>query len=364
MPINYICIDDENTAALKPSLDLIEQNADIKIDLIEPEKLENSIDNINKKPPDGLILDLRLDKKVGYRGPTVAQELRTRMAEGGLRSFPIVLWSVDENLQSSFNRDDTAQDLFDSIYTKDGIESDQMACELISFVNGYNFINEQLGGGNTEIYKMLGLGNDDSEMLDPRIGDIFQGLDKPKSTHEYARYVHKELILTQGPLINEKVLAARLGIDLEKSPYWEELKELLNDTSGYRGAFNDAWPRWWGRKLESWWLEFSGEKTPLRRLQAPERVEVLNNNFGEGAFLPATPIEDGYELRYWTVCLGYGRPLDTNDGLLAASPELKPWQEPPYISIKAALERVDRDKGVRVHPLELERFKEIKEQNP
>ncbi|MFX0208596.1 MAG: hypothetical protein ACFFDT_21620, partial [Candidatus Hodarchaeota archaeon] len=292
MPINYLCIDDENTAALKPSLDLIEQSADIKIHLIEPEKLEDSIDNIKKSNSDGLILDLRLDKKVGYRGPTVAQELRTRMVEGELRPFPIVLWSVDENLQSSFNRDDTAQDLFDLIYIKDGIESAQMARELISFVKGYNAINEHLEGGCTEIYTMLGLGDDESEMLDPRIGDIFRGLDKPKSAHEYARYIHKELILIQGPLIDEQVLAARLGIDIEKSPAWKELTGPLSDNCGYRGAFNDAWPRWWARKLESWWLEFSGKKTPLRRLQATERVEILNNNFGKGAFVQASLIEE------------------------------------------------------------------------
>ena len=53
----------------------------------------------NEQPLDGLILDLKLDdlpnnhhKRAEFRGTSLAQEIRTRQKEGGLKGFPIILF--------------------------------------------------------------------------------------------------------------------------------------------------------------------------------------------------------------------------------------------------------------------------------
>ena len=54
--------------------------------------------------------------------------------------------------------------------------------------------------------------------------------------------------------------------------------------------------------------------------------------------------------------------LDPLEGFkIYETDEPKPWQEPKYISFGAELERKGRDKGLRPHPSEFERIKDLKE---
>lgn len=54
------------------------------------------------------------------------------------------------------------------------------------------------------------------------------------------------------------------------------------------------------------------------------------------------------------------KPLDPIDGLLVSGRPPEPWQDKCYLSIKAALERVGRNEGLKVHPLERSRLSELK----
>ncbi len=123
MPIRFLCLDDEE-AKVKPIVELIENaNSDIKIDVRTPIQFDDEVRQLGKASFDGLLLDLRLDRatdeggnRVNYRALSLAQELRTRMTEGEINAFPIVLWSVDANFKVSFDRDETGHDLFDAQY--------------------------------------------------------------------------------------------------------------------------------------------------------------------------------------------------------------------------------------------------------
>ena len=371
MTYKFICIDDGQSQEIGPLLSVLRERSGSRIDVERqrPTIFENLIEAIQEARPDGLIIDLRLDleadsegKRARYRGTTVAQDLRTRMSEEEISSIPVVLWSIDWKLKGSFFGDDTVQDLFDRVYDKESEVAErpeQVALELESLAEGYRQVQRAITRGK-RLESMLNLENGAIDRLDPRMQERFVD-GTSHSVHEYASFILKELIHQQGPLIDEPVLAARLGVDIERSPEWQSLVDNLPARVRYRGVFSDAWKRWWSVHLEDWWEMEPDRPRPLRRMGAQERVQALQRTISAKRLSAAAPIDDGYSDRYWTVCQALNRPLDTRDGLLANSRELKSWQDPPYLSIKAALERIGRDKDLKVHPLERERFEELKE---
>lgn len=369
MPIEFICIDDQSADDVDPLVKAVCSNRDDLIILrVKPIELEEQIKFIENKKPNGLILDLRLDQqrneagyKAPYHGLTIAQELRTRMTEKRLSPFPIVLWSVDSKFKNSYNRDLTSHDLFERVYVKDtevARNSFKVAEELVDLVTGYRIIIEQQEPHRGHLQRILGLEEDAEKYWDPRIGEKFLSRFK-YPPHEYARFILRELIDRQGPLIDKNVLAARLGIDKARSANWEKCLNLLKGCA-YNGAFSGAWPRWWAAKVDNWWNSQNKSPGPLRRLTAEERVKFLKSGFRMDGLEEAMPIDEGYSTKFWTICQGLLAPLDPIDGLRASCAELKSWQDPPFLSVKAALERIGRDRGVMIHPLEHERLAEIK----
>lgn len=376
MPIKYLCVDDEKDTPER-YLNLISKTIGdgIEFERSSPRELSeqlNQIKEIASARPNqfGLILDLRLDRdpddngySVPYRGSSLAQELRTRMAEGPkeMVSFPIVLWSIDERFKRSYEADDTSHDLFDCVYIKDVDITERprgIGLEMQALVSGYQVIRESREAGKLDLSKLLGIPKEQVEILDPRIIEALCSRLEIKSDHEIAQFILNELIRAEGLLIDEDVLAARMGVDItESKDSWNALKEHLN-VAEYTGVFSSAWPRWWAYEVDAWWSQLKEKQIPLRRLSANERVSGLNELFNLKLVM-VSPIEEGYSGRYWTVCQILRRPLDSVDGLRAVCPNLKPWQDPPYLSVKAVLERLGGNKW-RVHPLEYDRLERLK----
>jgi len=372
MPIRCFYLDDEPAQTVAPLWQLLEQaaNHQIQFDYQQPLKdFGEQVAIIKKAQPDILILDLRLDENrnghgeiADYRGFALAQELRTRMTERKLPSVPIVLWSMVSKLKQSYNKDDSAHRLFDRVYVKDQEIISQphpVALELQSLVKGYQLITEERNKATVRFHQMLGLTGKESDYLHPGISEPFATRDK-YPVHEYARYILRELIEIQGALINEAVLAARLGVDIKASSDWEKCKKRLAETCAYQGAFHEAWPRWWAFPVEEWWQNRPNRPGTLRSLTAKERVKFLRSTTHLTHLHPAAPVEEGYSERYWTICQGFEQPLDEIDGIMLSFPNQKIWQEPLYVSIKAALERVGKETGWRMDPLEYERFNDLK----
>jgi hypothetical protein len=375
MPIKYLCIDDENSKAPEGYLNLVASKFDksIFLERVHPKKeIALEIDEIKNhaainKDTFGLILDLRLDRDpdeagnhASYRGATMAQELRTRMAEGEISPFPIVLWSMDDMFKRSYEQDDTSHDLFDSVYIKDKDITEnpiKFGLELISLVEGYKLITAIRAAAPPDLPILLGTDVELFNTFDPRILESIQ-LKCSKSTQECARFILSEIIKPEGLLIDENVLAARLGVNIEKSgDSWSRLKSILEVTK-YTGVFSTGWYRWWSSQLDLWWLELAEKQTPLKRLGASDRVRVLNGLFTL-TLIVAEPIAPNYSDRFWTICQILNLPLDSIDGFRASCPSLKPWQNPPYLSTQAVLERKGRDKW-RVSPLEVSRLQTLK----
>jgi hypothetical protein len=398
--VRYIFVDDAvggEQENLQPLIDNVEYGGDgeVQVDPVYPDDFGEQRKRLGREDPDGVILDLRLDefapskeeerkgrRKQNYRALGLAQEIRTRATEGNVGEFPIVLWSYDDKLKRSYTKDDTGHDLFDLKCLKEDLrdieKAGKIAERLLSLSEGYEKIldtRSRKGGPGAQFYKFLGFDSDPG-FLDPRILAYFEGRDTPIPAHEYARFILTQLLESpdhlkhpleiSGPLIPEDILAARLGVDVEQSDGWSQVLNSLPEEARYDGPFSEGWERWWAIPLEEWWDSLSDSSSPLRRIEAERRVEILKQNLDIGDLVPATPTSEGYSSEFWTVCQGSSSspvkdPLDPIDGFTLAQKNKQPWQDELYISEERAIEGIHFEKGYQIDPLEKNLLDEMKQ---
>jgi hypothetical protein len=356
----YLCIDDEGGDRLEAILDRLRRHS-LTVTLHPPAAFDDEVALIAESSADGLLLDLRLDDvpggsgtRVKYRAVALAQELRTRMTEGGVTALPIVLWSVERKFRRSFNSDTTAHDLFDLVIAKTDV-SDRasfVARQLVALAKDYPRLTKARTRASTLWWRALGLAASGRRLFDPRIGAELRA---GAPAHEYARYILRELLERSGPLVDESLLAVRLGVDMG-STGWDIAKIRL-ESAVYRGVFGSGWRRWWWPHVESVLRGLSPDK-PFRTLAAAERVAILKAGWGTRRLNPpvASP---GTGTRYWYVCAATGAPIDPVDAVAVESGDRKAWQDRTYVSMEAVLSRRAAAKGFRIHPLEQPRIDEI-----
>jgi len=360
----YLYIDDENDSSIESIRDGFNDVGVIEVELYPLEKTPSFEELRNKLISMefvGLIIDLRLDgngpNKVGFSATTLAQDLRTIQARTELKTFPIVLCSTLTKIRETYNTDKASHDLFDYTFEKSEEPNyEKFSQKLNSLANWYSW----LGQSKKNIHEVLN--REDLNDIDSRIYEDFLISDSPFLPNDYARFIINSLFHHPGALIKERTLAARLGIDIEKSSDWNELKDSIFATTSYSGLFSDGWKRWWSDKVIQHFMDFSDGQN-LASLNAEQRVIIIIAKTGLKGLVPAEPIELCVSTEFWTICEGHKRPLDPLEGLVVyENSEIKPWQENKYISFHAAeVERIGRDKGLRPHPSENERIEEIKE---
>ena len=286
----------------------------------------------------GLILDLRLqdepnkDNKISrYRGSSIAQEIRIRVKEGAFADCPIVLLSASDNLRASL--DPTSKDLFDLIIEKDFL-GDSFSYEkaqqvLIALAQGYDNLLRK-----PELRDLLQV---DLTLLDQRLINEIALLYGAKPAHILAGFIIKQLLQRSGPLVNIRLVSARLGIDLSASEDRDEFMKLIMPFQ-YKGLFSEGWQRWWFHSIEKWWAENFPDKI-LRLLKASERAELISQKFNlKLTAYNKTPRSKSE--KFWAICKGTSNPIDPTDGFVIADQDnLYPWQDKEYVSIDEALER-------------------------
>lgn len=365
----YLYLDDAEPHQLEPFIERINGlTGSLSIELRKPRRFDEQAEDLETfNSFDGLILDLLLHQtaneqgeKANYRGTTLAQHLRTLGTEGTLKEFPIVLWSDASKLDKAYNSDASAHDLFDITCRKEALEEksarEHIARQLESLVVGYKEIG-QIRANNERLHKFLGL--ESVGVLDPRIDEFFSGRGRRPPIHEYAHFILKELLLIPGILIDERTLAARLGVDTETSGDWEELKSSF-DESKYRGIFKEGWPRWWASGVETWWRSLDDGTPVLRSTPASERIKLLSEHTGLKNLSVAVPVAEVYSTAYWTICQATQKPLDPRDGLIIDRPNAKLWQDKLYISLEAELRSERKLVGLKLDPLDKERLPRLK----
>jgi hypothetical protein len=376
MVYKYLYIDDQDSYNLGSFIQAIVGNSqNISINSEQPKPFDEQIAYLRDtfKSYDGLILDWRLDeiapsggKPVQFRAAALAQEIRTRGTEEGIKELPIVLFSTYNKLSNSYYGDNTSHDLFDRRYNKDEIrtKSKLIQEELLALAKGYQILNEERKQDpSNRIFKLLGISKEEQKNLDVRFISHFQTPQR-LSSHGYARFIIQQLLNRPDPLINEELLAARLGIDFHHSPDWKTLLERLPETTRYKGIFHEAWPRWWSHIIEQiWWPSLGNKVRPLSVYDAEERVERIREYTGLKDLIVAEPFLPSYSNKFYTICEHHRCPLDPLDGVILDEPEPEPWQNRRYLSLDAALKRlgeVDPNHKLFPHPTEQKRLRTLR----
>lgn len=355
--MQYLYIDDESNSQEKAN-GFCTDELIIKVERPRP-TWEDQLGNLSSGEFDGLILDLRLDDipdenedRAQFRGTALAQEIRTRQKEGLMRCFPIILFSANDKLQGSL--DSIGQDLFDLCIDKTNVQPKDFAIfslKLLDLVAGYQMFNQ-----TTDINQVLNIAQ---EHIDARVREIFINIQKNESIPALIQFILNHLLERQGVLIDERMLAARLGVDIALSDNWDALLQQLKFAQ-YEGVFCNGWKRWWMSKIEYWWYEKISHTDYLRSTTASKRVMLLQEKLNI-KLVPAEKIQKSNSDKFWTLCRGHNRPLDPNDGLLIINQDnLYPWQDRGYVSIDAALNRTNKEANWKeLAEIEYEHFKQL-----
>lgn len=371
MPHELIYIDDDNVGEYCKSLNSA-CPGEINVTEEKPLQFDQIRELFNTKNYAGVILDLNLDKTptgelIDFKANTVAQWIRDKGVREPNFDIPIFLFSSDDNLKASYYKEHTAQVLYDEVYEKHTrLESDieNVGKELLDIINGYNQIKSAKNANPKSIKNLysniLNCSIDFLDSLDSRfIPSEHLNLEETNlPSFEFADFILHEVIWHPGILIDEKLLAARLGVDIELSADWEVLRNKMSDLFGYQGIFGKAWPRWWAKELVSFWYETFNEH--LRSVPADERIKKLQEKFRLTKLKSAEPMStrgwpEKYKSTFWTICEFSKKPLDPTDGFLVNEKTLKVWQDNRYFSIDAVI--LKRQKNI--HPLEKNRLLEI-----
>jgi len=339
----YLYIDDEGkdtSEALAYGLSSDKVSVEYKhISVFTPDFIKKNLDNYN-----GIVLDLRLDdtpNSSDFTATEFAQHIRTLVTKKELKKdLPIILFSTDDKLKQVYATDLSSHNLFDTYYRKTNT-SKNASKELFALAQGYIDIAKN----KNDLPKLMSL--EDLYDLDGEIFARFSNENQDIPAHEYAQVILKDLIYATGVLIDENILASRLGIDIEKSENWNEVKQMFLSAQ-YKGVFSDGWERWWMFEINNIFKkEF---QTNLSYLNAKEKCKLFKDRSIKNIVAPE-PIKFNNSNRYTTICQVLKKPLDSLEGYrIYTSKPLKQWQEYSYASFYAFAEKLNEADGIMVHP--------------
>ncbi|WP_143713660.1 hypothetical protein [Variovorax sp. RO1] len=341
--INYLCIDDQPTE-VAGKLELLGRASDrLRLGCVAPTK---SIDDIVKqiearRDISGLLVDLRLDRVAGlegrvqYNAPTIAQHIRSLMAQKKLPALPIVLWTLPARKKSLYDPDRPSHDLFDEVIDKDELEGDAQftaaAIALVDLALGY----QQLSANLTRAKKLSSLLEAPKTAIDPRADAAFAAEQMDgRSVSDAARFILSDVVRREGLLVSVDTLCARLGVSVEAF-IGSKLENALTPFQ-YEGPFSKRRPMWWWKAVQAWWAIKFKEYPAVLSLEAALRVQLLHGKELISAEAEAKRIKDAYSSRFTGVCDVLRKPLDPIDGYLLDASQARPWSDRQYVSQEVA----------------------------
>lgn len=358
MRIRYLYVDDEQNRDIKPLITELEHFSYncLSIEHIRVRSMKDIISKFSSEDFDGLIIDHKLDAvnedgySADYWGTSLAQNFRTEMIGGAIKSAPIVLLSNEDVFVKYYDLDESAHNLFDYAVGKNKVAGCEVYAKkasriILSLAKAYKIAREEVQP-NVDIHQ-----SDYLTLLEPILkwdSNIFEFTDKrfieyaaakSHDIHTLVSLILNNFVRSADILVTEDMLATRLGVDYFKSPGWNKLKEQLTEFK-YSGVFSELKDRWWFSRIEDWWFtSFPGQKV-MRALTATERVAILNDSLK----LELKPISPKYtngqqSEKFWVNCALSSIPLDPFDAIQAKSVDLKPWEQPIYLDVSVVYRR-------------------------
>lgn len=116
----------------------------------------------------------------------------------------------------------------------------------------------------------------------------------------------------------------------------------------------------WMCLVEKWWYENISTQH-LRTVSVQDRVKLICDVTNLKDLVAAEKIEYAKSDEFWCVCKGLNKPLDPLDGLLIANQDhLYIWQDQEYVSVYAALMRINRGEWQNIAAVEQGKFETLK----
>lgn len=353
----YLMLDDDagSEAPAEPYAEAIETHSDgrLSIAVRRPGRMAETIAIITEVAPQGLLLDVALTNAqdqegnpVGFDGIALAQQVRTlqtrartRNGSEGLPEFPIIRLSKRDVIREYVNKDSTSDDLFDEFVEKEALIDRAAAAAAIVWALAEDYPQLRAFADRAPDDDALGaLLDREPEFLarlDPR---TLLGLRRPGApAHVLSRFVVVKLLRRAGPLVDEALLAVRLGVDREQSGDWPALLEGLAGCR-YKGVFAAGYERWWMIAARDWWEREIDQDKPLARLAASERVNLLKEKTGLQNLAAIEASEDSPGSRWWHRCAKTGVAVDPSEGFpLLPVYGTETWHDTEYLCLEEAL---------------------------
>ncbi|WP_227430921.1 hypothetical protein [Psychrobacter sp. I-STPA6b] len=308
----------------------------------------------------GLILDLRLDGQGNYptafNATALAQELRSVASMGETCIYPIVLTSTDEKIKETYNNDKSSHDLFDYKIHKSSENWEKRSKKLISLAHDYKKIDNTMFDSRSAesiLYDLLG--KETTNIKDVRIIEKLVGLIDQGDKHYFVNFIIKQFFHFTNPLVNRRVLFAKLGLFIDNLAN-DEINGILElfEVAKYTGIFSKGWDRWWQVDIDAVIKEKF--QTNFSFIPAEDRVNIINDKLNLN-LKPFEGLEYNFSTEYSTICEATKKPIDHLEGFrISTSHDFLPWQMHKYLSLYAYLERI-RISEIKPHPLELENIK-------
>lgn len=309
--------------------------------------------------PAGVLVDVDLSNEMGQRqtGPGMSMDMRVAQQRQTLPSFPIVRFSLRDKILENIGRDPSSDDVFDLKIEKDGLSDDQVRASAQCKLIGVREIYDVLENGGQGPLALLGLEADAWQQWSSSAFEAdFESGDRIylKASPIVRMMVHP------GLLIDEDILAFRLGVNRTESAGWTGLLEQLAGYA-YEGVAKHYFVRWWARGIEQWWQDKLGAQAPLAGCNIEQRVGLLSSRYG--GLVPLSMPKGSMGDRPWRYCVLTKEqrqeliPVDPS-----RAPRMKPrspmpqWLDPLYAALGVALQnrddpRLDKDDLKRLQPL-------------
>lgn len=335
--IKYYYIDDE-IDSIQSIADAINITKKVFVEIfplkeyLEFEKLTDKL-KLEWDSIGGLILDLKLNgggpNSTKYTATSLAQWISSYVVTEGKPAKPLVLLSNDLKC-ANYSADVTSHDLFDIVKERNcRIQWDSFAELLAICANDYDTLNKD---SEKNLFSILQ--NDDIDIS----STYFAPFTNPAkfNVRQFASFVLNDLFIHPGLLISEELLAARLGIDIEKSgSNWIKFKKKYFGIARYQGIFSAMEERYWSNKAITIFNKVTGGKTPASiptRLRVEALKEAIDDANGLIAYEPSGFFNSPY---CWAIDEVTRKPLDSSEGfMIYEEAGLKAWQEPRFLSFE------------------------------
>jgi CheY-like chemotaxis protein len=303
---------------------------------------------------DGILMDIDLSNETGHaeNGVALTASIRAAQNRDDILSFPVVRFSYRARVAKNIGHDASSDDFFDLAIDKDGLSASGVTEDVRSKLRGTADVYRAVAldtdmaalmGLNVEQWAILGHSGFDDDLLYAnrphlKAGIVVRALENP------------------GLLIDERLLATRLGVDRQASSGWDGLLSELMPVA-YSGVGAASYRRWWAQALELWWSDKLDVEEPLSAYTIGERVGILGQAFD--GLVPLVMPRDSPGERPWRLCTltmekdGAFLPVDPAYGVpyRPRSP-LPDWLDPTYAALGPAIKqaddpRLDRDELTR-----------------